>query len=586
MSGKYMKIKRIVIPTITLIIMTSQLLGCSSVTSKEMLDMLERQEAIVIEVPEPINQEQGEEVFTAWQNLASLTTYPEFRTTFDDALNITAFGDRGKNGCIYIDLDGNQTNNSTLYNAFMNQKFVKDYYENTDVSKKIIEASKGIYSDVESDKACLLAGYNGYFNIIPDSEPGYANINSTMTRLEAMTAIFKASTPVQDIKKNEKFAEAVDNKQYAIYAQNMADYSYLDYTNESLDSVTANGTITRAEFIYMLVQDYYSDEYGKVTGKESCYSDTKNGGDIASKVGFITKDKKTGEVTAPNRWQAYELSYALQNESNGMPETLYKAMVVAKNHNLITGDESRWSDGLTKGEALNLIITVYEDLASTNGYKTNVDRGAATGEAVTDATVVEDAGGSGDASNIFKDSITVNADGTWSYTEDLIGALMTYDFFNGCNEAEVKEYIESDGTIAKIVAYDPMKLDGYITSLAGGGDITLKGLQALEGKSNSSSTTASNSSSSTSNKNNQNNSSNQAGSTSNTTNETANTNEDNWTPPAKSSNNAEDGFAGVIDNGDGTLTSSDGTFTMSDGSNFGGDVSDPNNYTHYGNELH
>lgn len=163
---------------------------------------------------------------------------------------------------------------------------------------------------------------------------------------------------------------------------------------------------------------------------------------------------------------------------------------------------------------------------------------------------------------------------------------MTYDFFNGCNEAEVKEYIESDGTIAKIVAYDPMKLDGYITSLAGGGDITLKGLQALEGKSNRSSTTVSNSSSSTSNKNNQNNSSNQTGSTSNTTNETANTNEDNWTPPAKSSNNAEDGFAGVIDNGDGTITSSDGTFTMSDGSNFGGDVSDPNNYTHYGNELH
>lgn len=417
---------------------------------KNMLDMIDRQEAIVIEVPEPISEVQGTTIDYEWTELASLTTYPEFRTTFDDALNITAFGDRGKNGCIYVDLDGNQTNNSTLYNAFMNQKFVEDYYENTDVSKKIIEASKGIYSDIESDNACLLAGYNGYFNIIPDSEPGYANINSTMTRLEAMTAIFKASTPVQDIKKNEKFAEAVDNKQYAIYAQNMADYSYLDYTNESLDSVTANGTITRAEFIYMLVQDYYSDEYGKVTGKENSYSDAKNGGNIAEKAGFVTKDKKTGEVTAPNRWQAYELSYALQNESNGMPETLYKAMVVAKNHNLITGDESRWSDGLTKGEALNLIITVYEDLASTNGYKTNVDRGAATGEAVTDSTIIEDTGiqDTYDYNKLFpgfaKENITFNAGGVViDYNEKFIAECKKYDTFRECSDDEIKEILKT-----------------------------------------------------------------------------------------------------------------------------------------------
>ena len=102
MSGKFMKIKRIVIPTITLIIMTSQLLGCSSVTSKEMLDMIDRQEAIVIEVPEPISEEQGTTIEYEWTELASLTTYPEFRTTFDDTFNIVPYGTGGKAGTVYI----------------------------------------------------------------------------------------------------------------------------------------------------------------------------------------------------------------------------------------------------------------------------------------------------------------------------------------------------------------------------------------------------------------------------------------------------------------------------------------------------
>lgn len=379
MSGKFMKVKRIVIPTITMLIIASQLLGCAAASSKEMLDMLNRQEAIVIEVAEPISQEQGTEIQLDWTELASVTTYREFRDTFDDTLGITAHGETGKNGIVYVDLEGNHTNNSTLYYAFMNQKFRDNAWNNTDATKAIINAAQSIYADVESEQASLLAGYNAYFNLLADAEPNYANMNSTLTRLEAMSLLFKADTPVYDIEPNQTFLNAVENDDLALYAQEVNQHSYLKAENLSLDGNTANGTITRAEYIYMIVQRYFADDYNNTTGKESCFSDAKNGGDIATKVGIKTKDKETGEVIAPNRWQSYELSYSLQNESNGLTNDLYRALVVAQQKGLITGSECRWSDGLTKAEALNFLVRAYEALPAV----TNADRGTSVADPIT-----------------------------------------------------------------------------------------------------------------------------------------------------------------------------------------------------------
>ena len=373
-----MKIKKIVMPTITMLIIASQLMGCAAASSKEMLDMLNRQEAIVIEVAEPMSQEQGTEIQLDWTELASVTTYREFRDAFDDTLGITAHGETGKNGVVYVDLEGNHTNNSTLYYAFMNQKFRDNAWNNTDATRAIINAAQSIYADVESDQTSLLAGYNAYFNLLADAEPNYANMNSTLTRLEAMSLLFKADTPVYDIEPNQTFIDAVENDDLALYAQEVNQHSYLKAENLSLDGNTANGTITRAEYIYMIVQRYFAEDYNNTTGKESCFSDAKNGGDIATKVGIKTKDKETGEVVAPNRWQSYELSYSLQNESNGLTNDLYRALVVAQQKGLITGSECRWSDGLTKAEALNFLVRAYEALPAV----TNADRGTSVADEI------------------------------------------------------------------------------------------------------------------------------------------------------------------------------------------------------------
>lgn len=376
MSGKFMNVKKIVIPTLTMLLIASQLCGCAAVSQDEMLQMLNNQQAITIEIAEPISQEQGTEIPIEWKELASLTTYDDFRYIFDDTLAITVHGQNGKNGLVYVDLEGNHTNNSTLYYAFMNQKFINKAWNNSDTLKVIAEAAKDQYVDIDSTKDAVIAGYNAYFNLLPDSEPGYANLNSTLTRLEAMSFIFKADTPVQELQPNSKFSDAVGNHDLAIYAQGIADQSFLDYNNLSLDETLANSTITRAEYIYMLIQRYYSEEYSSTTGNESCYTDAKNGGDIASKRKFITTDKETGAVNAPNRWQAYELAYAIQNPDKGLPDDLYKALVVAKNHNIISGTESRWEEGLTKGDAFDILTKVYESL----GTITNADRGNSIGE--------------------------------------------------------------------------------------------------------------------------------------------------------------------------------------------------------------
>ena len=74
MSGKFMNVKRIIIPTITMVVIASQLMGCAAVSKSELLTLLEQGENIEIEVASPINEEQGEEQTLDWIQLDQLQT--------------------------------------------------------------------------------------------------------------------------------------------------------------------------------------------------------------------------------------------------------------------------------------------------------------------------------------------------------------------------------------------------------------------------------------------------------------------------------------------------------------------------------
>ncbi len=350
MSGRFMHIKRIVIPTITMVIIASQLMGCAAASQSELLQMINQGDAIEIEIATPINQEQGTESALDWEELALLTTNPDLRKSWDSILNITTT-DTGKNGVLYVDADGNNEPNNTLRVALHNREFLKYLDSETD-TLTLAEAVQNNYVDLESTDSTMKAvymGINGYFNLLPDVSPNYANPDSTLQRNEFMAMVYRAETPVQDLEPNADFASAVGSSDYNIYAQGVVTNSYLDLQSKSLNNLTANGTITRAEALYMLVSRYFADDLKNVDIKGVTFSDAKDGGDIAGEQKFIEDAKEK------DYWKSYELIYVIQNPDDGLPTDLYKALVVAKNKGLIS-NETRWDEALTKSEAVEFLV--------------------------------------------------------------------------------------------------------------------------------------------------------------------------------------------------------------------------------------
>lgn len=360
MSGKFMKVKRIIIPTITMVIIASQLMGCSAVTKSELLDMIDRGEQIEIEVANPdfYENEQGEENTLTWIELAQLETNPTLRSSWDDILLITRTN-TGKNGIFYVNEAGENENNNTLAVALHNRE-VQKLFDNDSTMRSLAESTVNNYADLEINDTnnrnellkAVYMGINAYFNLLPDNTPNYCNADSTLTRAEFMAMVFRADTPVSDLTSDGILTNAVGQSEYNIYAQGVTANSYLDLESESLNNKTYNGNITRAEVIYILVSRYYSNELQLIDVKSSgvTFSDAKDGGNIAEQQKFIENGKQK------TYWKSYELTYALQNANNGLPTDLYKALVVAQQVGIINSSETRWDEACTISEAIELLV--------------------------------------------------------------------------------------------------------------------------------------------------------------------------------------------------------------------------------------
>lgn len=297
-----------------------------------------------VTLPESI--EQGEQQPITWEQLALLTTTPSLRKSWDDILKITP-NDTGKNGILFVDVDGNNEPNNTLRVAMHNREFTKQLKDEA-TRLELANASASEYADIEvtdTDKAVYM-GINGYFNLLPDNTPNYSNPDSTITRSEFMAMVYRAETPVQDIESDDTFTTAVGESEYNVYAQSIAEDSYLDITSKSLNNLTYNGTITRAEAVYLLMQHYFSSELATVETKGIKFEDAKDSGKATETTGDYSKSDA--------------LNSALQNPDKGMPTELYKALALAKEIGLV-GTETRWDEGLTKSEAVELTLIALEN---------------------------------------------------------------------------------------------------------------------------------------------------------------------------------------------------------------------------------
>ena len=431
MSGKFMKVKRVLIPVMTLVVIASQLTGCAGTTQQEAIDMANKNDSIEIEVAVP--DEEGVQIAeVVWVELGKLDTYPEFRAKIDDAFGIKK-DELGKSGCMYVNALGEVTDNSTLRFAFNRPVFTRVLFENEGSIAKWMEATKELYPDITSEKDAMLAMLDAYFCLFNDGTQQEFKGNCTLTRAEYLTGVFKASNPVRMLDANIE----MNYDSFSPFVNQMLKYSYLTLEDGSMNEKTYNGAMTRAEAIYTIVRMYYNDELDRINNDfDGHFEDAINGG--------YNTDATINSET--------ELSNALKNPDGGMPADLYKALVVAQAHDIINEGETRWDESITKSEALELLLRAY------------VDREAWTDSAEDDPeTIVVP-----EEVKETKQIIFRATNGEVAYTKDVIDTVMEKLTRSGLDVGYANQVIEDYFSIMEgkdISSLDMTILDNLISSL-------------------------------------------------------------------------------------------------------------------------
>ena len=348
MSGKYMKIKRVIIPTLTMVMLSSMLFGCASATKQDTYNMLQESTEIELEyaVPDYDNAEDSKVELLPWLQLSSLETHPELRKAFEELLGVTVSEDGTKTGIIYTDETGNANQNNTLFNALGSTNLFIDTIRDTEKLEKIESIASDNYTDIE-DNQSIAAVINAYFELLPDQEDGQFDGDATISRAQAMALLMRATTQVNEAQAPEEdadFTKAVGETQYTNFAAQMNEYTYLN-TSTGLNDKTFNTTMSRGEYIYLLTKYIYGDTYAQrmeEAGKEdeSLSTDVK-----------LTIIKDGGDIS---------LQDAINNVENGLPTDMYQTLARAVALGFITEDNLNWDEAITKSEAITLFIDAVE----------------------------------------------------------------------------------------------------------------------------------------------------------------------------------------------------------------------------------
>ena len=355
MSGKYMKIKRVIIPTLTMVMLSSMLFGCASATKQDTYNMLQESTEIELEyaVPDYDNAEGSKVELLPWLQLSSLETHPELRKAFEELLGVTVSEDGTKTGIIYTDETGKANQNNTLFNALGKNNLFIDTIRDTEQSEKIESIASDNYTDIE-DNQSIAAVINAYFELLPDQSEGQFDGDSTISRAQAMTLLMRAITPVNESQAPEtdsNFAAKVGETIYTDFAAPMNDYCYIN-TSNGLNEKSFESTMSRGEYIYLLTnalfnQSNYNDYFDGVGMEdESLSEDVK-----------LTTVKDGGDIS---------LQEAINNVENGLPTDMYNTLARAVALGFIDEDNLNWDEAITKSEAISLFI----DAAET--YQTNM----------------------------------------------------------------------------------------------------------------------------------------------------------------------------------------------------------------------
>ena len=167
-----------------------------------------------------------------------------------------------------------------------------------------------------------------------------AEENQYLTRAEAMSLLYRTISPDSTPQVDADFDKAVGDTEYNLYAKEYKKEAYINVTDSSLDKSTYNSTMSRGEAIYLLMNRFYGEELDTYKADNVKLEDAKD------------KGEDTG------RTRIEELSEMLNNPESGVEHSMYKAIALAYEKGILDTAKTRWNEGITKAEMLELIIKV------------------------------------------------------------------------------------------------------------------------------------------------------------------------------------------------------------------------------------
>ena len=442
-----MKINKVLISAVAFILAVCQLTGCAGTTQDEMSSLVNSEPTIEMEVPVlsgetsevetsevEIIEEQAKEL--VWTYLARMSTYSDVRKEVNSALEIV-----DNTGSIYVDLEGNHELNNTLYNALRNDTFVNKQLNNEETVELLRDSVLDVFTDVEYADA-MAAMFNSYWDLLPEfngEETTEFNGSAPLTRAQAMTLVMRATTQVTEDgkpKSNAEFEKAVGDTPYTDFAAYLNDNCYINTDDNSLTEENFNGTMTRAEYIYMVMKTVYGDEINTFDVSKVAMSDCVDGGSISSEQGYTS-----------NNGRALTLEFMLNNPDGGLETSLYKAVAKAVDLAIITA-ETRWDEPVTKTEAIEILVDTVSSLPTvteeTVGY--NEDELREHGK---------------EWYNRYKDEITCNE-------ETFVNEFVEY-VVSGSTEVDAAREVYL--TYLKIRLQEPAQTEVVVTPIDDGSDV-------------------------------------------------------------------------------------------------------------------
>lgn len=387
MASRFMKIKKMIIPVMTAVIIASQLSGCAIMNRNDMLDLLSNGEEIVLELasPEYTINVQGQQAKLTRVQLDSLQTYiaSGFRDDFDELFGVTPLEVNGKQiskqGCIYVNSIGYQDGNTSFMDSLRNKEFMDKF---TSSESKISALGEEAYADVDADTHdAVMAALNAYYNLFAEAESGeddYFNPTQSVTRGEFYSFVYRASNGVvEDLTTLSGFESAVgvsaSEDENVVYASQVANSAWLNSANTGLRPGNYKQSISRAEAVYLLLNQFFSNDFRNydVTSSGITLGDATDGGDFTEDTDgswFSTNELVDKDGNKVEGYELGALSKMLEAGDGKVQSDLYKALVMAADLGIIDANETRYDEPVSRSEAIDMMVKVGQALNEKEGY--------------------------------------------------------------------------------------------------------------------------------------------------------------------------------------------------------------------------